>query len=253
MASSASRIVAFSLFGDSPKYLNGALQNAHELQSSMPGWTPVFYHGNSINSELLLQLEDLGARVIRVPGVEDFTATLWRFRIFTDFPECQVFLARDVDSLIHNTELKLIEAWLETGKELHVLRGNANHFWHIPAGLTGFRRSSTSMAALDRVRLQSLGSYYGVDADVLYLEVWKQKNLSRVVHDLSCFISKPESVQVMDFEFPGRVSFDNNGDWIEPEPISKSSAASRIAVPISNYVKRGLERARLSKRLGRIV
>jgi len=253
MSSQDNKIISYALFGNSPKYISGALKNAQELREKLPDWTPVFYCGQSIGEALRAELSRNGAVVMPVDGREDFSGTLWRYRVFEDFPVCKLFLSRDVDSLISDSELPCVRDWIDSGRDFHVIRGDKDHFWHITAGLSGFRRSVSVEYALKRVTHQNLGSYYGVDADILYLEIWKNKSLSRLVHDFNLDRKLLGSAKNLTGDFPGRVVFDIEGRLIPFEPIDSFRGNLRVFRITSNWLKRLLERARLSKMLGKIV
>ena len=53
-------IISFCLFGDSPTYTCGALENARLAKELYPDWKSVFYLGQSVAKSVSQNLEELG-------------------------------------------------------------------------------------------------------------------------------------------------------------------------------------------------
>jgi len=47
------KIIAFSLWGNNPKYTIGAIRNAQLLTTIYPGWSAWFYCGSSVPQEIV--------------------------------------------------------------------------------------------------------------------------------------------------------------------------------------------------------
>ena len=60
----------------------------------------------------------------------------WRFLPLGD-PTVQRFLSRDLDALVLEREVAAVHEWLESGRQFHIIRDNANHNTAIVAGLWG--------------------------------------------------------------------------------------------------------------------
>lgn len=181
-----SKIVSFSLYGDKEIYNCGAVANAAQIPSVLPGWRTVFFLGDSVSSDLEGKLTRQGATTYRVSGAETPFAMTWRFRaVFLEAVSHVLF--RDCDSRITPREAVCISQWLDSGKSYHIIR---DHPWHaspIMGGLWGV----TGKTELDYVgqvllneRLRS-DDTYGIDQTLVSQEIYPRAiNLnSYLVHD----------------------------------------------------------------------
>lgn len=174
--------ISFSLFGVEERYFRGALENVRVCSFLYPGWRCVFFVSDEYAPNRVEELRATGALVQIVRETpKGLAPTLWRFRAAL-FEDAEYLLVRDADSLPTEREVDAVRAWMESGRDFHVMRDHPHHIWHMPAGLVGFKIERT------RDRLEALcssahGSYYGVDADLLYRFVWSSRSLSRIVHD----------------------------------------------------------------------
>ena len=79
------KIISFSLWGNHPVYVAGALRNAELASKIYPGWTCRFYLGRDVSHELV---QKLGA----FPHVETVTVpepTGWRGMFWRGFIQLQ--------------------------------------------------------------------------------------------------------------------------------------------------------------------
>ena len=65
------KLIAYSLWGDNPKYTEGAVVNALQTPEVYPGWIARFYCGDSVPGDIADRLQQTGAEVIRVRGIND--------------------------------------------------------------------------------------------------------------------------------------------------------------------------------------
>lgn len=233
-----SKVVSFSLFGSSQKYLTGAIENCKRVAEVMPGWEAWFYCGTGVPQEVLVRLEVLGGRVIRVDDAEDQSATLWRFRPLLE-ERVSLALSRDADSLISTREANLVRAWELSGKDMHVIRDHADHIWHMPAGLVGLRNTSAIRRAVARMLEQVAMPYYGIDADLLYWHIWRNKGISRRIDDSLAFSSLvciPHKAVRHGGDFCGRVAFGPSGEFVLP--LHSEKANSSFWVLVGQFLKR---------------
>lgn len=130
-------IIAFSLWGDNPTYVHGAIVNARLAQNLYYGWKTRFYCARDVPADALETLKKLGAQVVmvddpRLAGVRPF----WRFLVADD-PEVHFFACRDTDSRLNAQELNAVDAWLRSGKPFHAMRDHIYHMELLLAGLWG--------------------------------------------------------------------------------------------------------------------
>jgi hypothetical protein len=181
-----SRVVSFSLYGDQDIYNCGALVNAAQIPSILPGWRTVFFLGGSVSPDLEKRLRLLGATTYRVDEAETPFAMTWRFRAVS-LEGVSHILFRDCDSRITPREVSCVSQWIESGKCYHIIR---DHPWHaspIMGGLWGV----TGKTELDYVGTAvpkergGLDDIYGLDQRFVSEEIYPRalKLDSYLVHD----------------------------------------------------------------------
>lgn len=130
-------IIAFSLWGDRPEYVTGALVNAQIAQHLYVGWTPRFYCDTSVPQDAREALIAYGAQVVMMTGAGDSAIRpMWRF-LAADDPQINVFICRDTDSRLNAKELLAVSDWLKSGRRFHVMRDHIYHHELILAGMWG--------------------------------------------------------------------------------------------------------------------
>jgi hypothetical protein len=131
------QVVSFSLWGDHPRYLRGALDNALQASAVYPGWTCRFYVDASVPSEIREALVALGAQVfIELPGQGLRQRLAWRFKVAND-PAVGRFLVRDVDSVVNVREAWAVAQWVASDRWFHAMRDWWTHTDLLLAGMWG--------------------------------------------------------------------------------------------------------------------
>lgn len=130
-------VICFSLWGNLPAYVTGAILNARIASAIYPGWTCRFYCDPNVPSDALEQLRLSGAQVIMMPGPDlARLRNMWRF-FASDDPEVDFFLCRDTDSRLNVKEAIAVDLWLKSGKPFHVIRDHLYHTELMLAGMWG--------------------------------------------------------------------------------------------------------------------
>jgi len=130
------RVISFSLWGNHPRYLLGALHNAVLASEIYPGWICRFYVDSSVPEELLQALKELGANIIYRKDAPIAQKLCWRFEVAND-PDVGYFVVRDVDSVIGLREAQAVQEWIDSKKWFHVMRDWWTHTDLILAGMWG--------------------------------------------------------------------------------------------------------------------
>lgn len=178
------KVISFSLFGNSPRYLRGALQNALVGMEMYPGWVLRFYVDDTVPKDFRDLLETFGCEICVQPsGQSLFQKLSWRFLVADDAAVGR-FLVRDCDSVFIPREAHTVKQWVDSGKSFHIIRDWQTHTDLILAGLwggiAGVLPGMGDMIA-SFIRTNSIQSLT-IDQRFLGQYVWPQ-----IKHD--CFIS----------------------------------------------------------------
>lgn len=134
----SANIVAYSLFGNSPRYCESAILNCHAVAKLLPGWSARFYHDQSVPGAVLRRLREAGAQLLEVDAATQAQVPplMWRFLV-ADAPEARRFLLRDADSVVGEREKACVDAWLASPFWFHLIRDWYTHSELLLAGLWG--------------------------------------------------------------------------------------------------------------------
>lgn len=204
--------ISFSLFGTNPKYINGAIRNSELRHKFFPNWTPIYYIGNSISSEVERNLRSNGALIRRISFIENQSATLWRFLAVLE-SDANFVIFRDCDSRLSIRDNAAVSEWVKSGKDIHVIRDHPNHTARILSGLWGCFAPNVKDSLTGDLNFTSK-SYYGIDQDYLENHIYKLFKSSILVHDSFFGIEKnAKSIPAnrLNFEYLGESldEFDN--------------------------------------------
>lgn len=135
-------IIAYSLFGDGKRYIDGALRNCIVTRYLYPGWTPRFYVDDSVPEEARAGLKAAGAELKMVPNLPALRFGLyWRFLVEDD-PNVDIYIVRDADSIPNIKERVAVHDWLASGAPFHVMRDWVTHTELVLAGMWGAHRGN---------------------------------------------------------------------------------------------------------------
>lgn len=130
-------IISFSLWGDNPEYLEGAILNATLAPIIYPNWKCRFYCDTSVSSNVIEQLKSRGAEVrILDKNTLPFFGLFWRFFVADD-PKVDRYIIRDCDCVVNSQERIAVDEWIESGRHFHIMRNYASHTELMHAGMWG--------------------------------------------------------------------------------------------------------------------
>lgn len=111
-------VISFGLYGEDPKYMEGAIQNAILIRDIFPDWVARFYVLDSVDDKVLDSLVDLGAEIVMEPSSEgSIVGMFWRF-VVADDPSVERYMIRDVDSRLNYREALAVEEWIQSGRKV---------------------------------------------------------------------------------------------------------------------------------------
>lgn len=131
------KVIAFSLYGDDPKYTKGAIRNSELYKKIFPGWEMWVYYNHTVPKEVLKELENNDVKLIDVGIDGGRQNSLWRFYPAED-DSIDYFISRDCDSRLFKRDAEAVQEWISSDKPFHIIRDHPyGHSWVINAGMWG--------------------------------------------------------------------------------------------------------------------
>lgn len=188
-AASKKSVIAFSLWGNTPRYLRGAIDNALAGPEIYPNWVLRFYVDQTVPSDIIGALTSLGSEVVvEPPGQSNRQRLCWRFKVADD-KKVGRFLVRDTDSVIGHRERAAVNEWISSGRWFHVMRDWWTHTDLILAGMWGgIAGVLPNLARMLRRYEPSTMETPNVDQWFLRDKVWAYVRQNCCIHD-RCFNS----------------------------------------------------------------
>lgn len=135
--------LSFSLFGEQPKYLVGALKNVDLAKRLFPDYCCYFFVDASVPATYRSQLmQKDNVKVIDMEG-SNIPATMWRFTAI-DFPEVKLMRCCDVDSRLDEREQSIMQYWTTAETDFLVIKDHPYGHTGFPifAGMWGMRKTA---------------------------------------------------------------------------------------------------------------
>jgi len=131
-------VIAMSLWGDAPRYLDNALANARLAPDIYPGWRlRIYCEASTVPTATQHALRDLGCDVRAMPPQRQlYEGLFWRMLVCAEAGVAR-FLMRDADSIFSARERAAVDEWLVSERYFHVMRDHAMQTDPIQAGLWG--------------------------------------------------------------------------------------------------------------------
>ena len=182
-ANSRANVLAFTLWGDTPIYTEGMMQNAKLAKEFYPGWQCRLYHDGSLDSDLVDRFTKLDVACIRVGGgPARLMGTFWRF-LASDDPTVGRFVCRDADARLSERERAAVAAWEQSDKPIHIMRDHPIHIDLMLAGLWG--GTAGVLPALEPIASALYGgqAHRWHDQEFLSRIVWPLIRDHALIHD----------------------------------------------------------------------
>lgn len=175
------KIISFCLYGESPIYNRGAVENAKLINEIYPEWKGRFYIEKKVSTKIKNEIKIHGSEVIEFEIQEGMNPMMTRFLPLED-PEVDVWISRDCDSRISNKEKIAVEEWLASGKTFHLMRDSHNHYYPIMGGMFGIKNFQIRERGVSVPRIDL---YYSEGNDQSFLErfFWNFFSSDLLCHD----------------------------------------------------------------------
>ena len=177
------KIISFSLWGSGPCYNWGALENALAAQELFPEWTCRYYIGKGVDKNMLRKLKTLSNVEIIKMKKDKGNKMMWRFT--PCFETDGVVIVRDTDSILNPRDKAVVEAWLKSDKDFHIIRDHdGGHLSRIMGGMFGVRNGILhKMNNEFNNDVDSQSAQYGKDQEWLNEKVYPLIRDNCIVHD----------------------------------------------------------------------
>lgn len=207
------KVISFSLWGQDPKYLIGAIKNADLAAKIYPDWVCRFYVGSSVPSSITSQLEQRkNTQVVKREEWGNWESMYWRFEPSSE-SDVEVVISRDTDSRLSLREKYAVDQWLDSDKGFHIMRDHPWHKYPVLGGMWGSKRG-TLPNMKQMIKDFSSEDAYGTDYVFFAQSVLPTLQESDImVHD-PFFSGKPFPREREGYEFVGKV-FDENDITVE--------------------------------------
>jgi len=165
-------IISFSLWGNLPEYMIGALENIELAKEYYPIWKCRFYFDSSVDKEWITKISDAGGETVFIENVlGPWHGMFWRF-LANDDPDVDAYIVRDADSRLNVREKVAVDEWMNSDKTFHVMHDHPCHRnTAIMGGMWGCKKG-----IIDDMggRVERWGKYHrkGIDQSFLEADIW---------------------------------------------------------------------------------
>jgi len=182
------KIIAFSLWGNDTRYTHGAIRNTQLAKQVYPGWRCVFYTDGTVPAHISETIVESGGYVRKVVDpsqvlMNGMNRSMMRFLAAESDNIC---IFRDSDSRVDFRERSMVDDWLDSGRDMHIIRDHPFHSWSIMAGMWGIRNGALKgkiLCSINSVTKNRLNGQYGIDQCFLQESVFPINSISRYVND----------------------------------------------------------------------
>lgn len=182
------KIISYSLYvGDRRTirtYTEGCLINLEQSKFFYPDWVCKFYVSEELEY-IGKELEKNGGIVVIEKKLSNHAGMIWRNQtILNDNFEACIF--RDADSRLSYREVNLVNLWLESNKNYHIIRDCDGHWRKILGGMWGVKKVNDGLKNIFKNGiLEHINKRkgYGEDEDFFENTLWNYIKDDALVHD----------------------------------------------------------------------
>lgn len=214
------KAISFSIYGQTPKYLEGLLKNIELCHYFYPNWKIFVYYNNTVPLDYISKLTTYKNIETRDMTLNPIPGMFWRFLV-NDEKDVDLFIVRDSDSRIGIRESVAVYDWINSKKKLHIMRDHPHHTFKILGGMWGLKVSKKHNM------LKSINNYLknstyktevrNIDQDFLRDVIYKKYFFSKKIHasynnyELFC---SPFPIELVNYNFVGEIfdEFDNRAE-----------------------------------------
>lgn len=176
------KIVSYSLFGVRPRYTVNSLINADLCAEYYPDWKCRIYYDHSVPNKVIDKLKTKqNVELINETGI-GHARRMWRFLAYDD---CDIFISRDIDSYITKRESSAVSEWVDSDKNIHIMRDHPHHKNKIQAGMFGMKKNDKlqNMRILYNSFIVANNNHLSMDEQFLTDKIYNMFIGDMIVHD----------------------------------------------------------------------
>lgn len=201
--------VAFSLFGSSRRYLDGALLNIETYKRFFPEFKCRFYVSKDLPKSYYNEIIDNDAELIVMNGTGvNYLFTFWRFLNSEDTTK-EIFLIRDVDSCSSDRERQLFLKWRASGAKFNIIRDHYSHNSRIMAGMWG-GEVQDNLFSVELSKIWKFPNTYERDqlflSSIIYPKIIKECLVQDIIHRFNSENIEISAVDELNYSFIGEIA-----------------------------------------------
>jgi hypothetical protein len=129
------KIISYSLWGNNPKYIVGAKENIELAKEFFPEWKIHLY----LSDKTEFEYDSSNLEIKYRTQMNHQDGCFWRFE---SCDSDDIVIVRDLDDRLSLRHRFVVDEWLNSDKDIHIIRDHPNHVSTFPilAGLFGVRR-----------------------------------------------------------------------------------------------------------------
>ena len=175
------KIISFSLYGNNKKYTINSLVNLELCEKFYPDWNVFFHYDDTVPAYIINEMKKFSnCTLIKKEGIHH--DRMW-WRLF-GYDYGDLFISRDADSHITEKVVAAVEDWLDSDKNMHIMRDHIGHYNKIQGGMFGIKKNDKIPSMKNIIENQiNRSRNYGDDEDFLSKNIYPLFVGDMVVHD----------------------------------------------------------------------
>ena len=204
------KLIAFSLWGDNPKYCIGAIKNSQLRSEYYQDWICKFYIHENVPINYINQLREIdNVEIVICSSHPDWKFTTERFNAIDEGDVSHVIF-RDTDSRLNQREADAVNQWIKEDKAIHIMKDHPYHgSFPILAGMWGINKNKFPYNMRDSLKSyesRKIETQYHYDQIFLASYIWPNFYNDSTIHD-EFFLKKLFPSKRIENQFIGQ-SFD---------------------------------------------
>jgi len=193
------KVISYSLWGNIDKYKIGAIKNVELAKILFPDWKVRIY----LSTNSIFKYESDNLEVIYRTETQSQEGCFWRFEACDSD---DIVIIRDLDDRLSERHKFVVDEWISSEKDIHIIRDHPNHLYPVMAGLWGCR-NGILRGIKNNIDNWSNKDYYTTDQEFLKNIIYNSKFINTLfIHDpyhKPIGLEKDINLERKDYEFLG--------------------------------------------------